>query len=375
MTRPLIAARNLAAKAWRRGSAVPKRSVRFARRARLQEQFTMLRAEWQIERELAGLARGDRPIIAGPWLSEVGFEVLYWIPFLRWFEDRYRVDRERVIAVSRGGVSSWYADVAGAYVDIFDQFDPDTFSRRNAERRASGESGGQKQTTHGALDEEVLRWVRRRVGADDAAVCHPRLMYPLFYQFWSGNRPLDLVISHTRHRLLSLQRPADLPLPERYVAAKFYTGAALPDTPEHRRTLRDLVSLVAHRVPVVVLDTGLGTDEHEDYLFSDVPNVFSVRRHLTPGTNLGVQSAVIGGAQGFIGTCGSLAWLAPMLGVDTVAVYADDRFLVSHLFVATHVHRQAGAARFDTLDLNAVMQLDLMTATETVTACRPHQET
>lgn len=335
----------------------------------------MLRAEWQIERELAGLARGDRPIIAGPWLSEVGFEVLYWIPFLRWFEDRYRVDRERVIAVSRGGVSSWYADVAGAYVDIFDQFDPDTFSRRNAERRASGESGGQKQTTHGALDEEVLRWVRRRVGADDAAVCHPRLMYPLFYQFWSGNRPLDLVISHTRHRLLSLQRPADLPLPERYVAAKFYTGAALPDTPEHRRTLRDLVSLVAHRVPVVVLDTGLGTDEHEDYLFSDVPNVFSVRRHLTPGTNLGVQSAVIGGAQGFIGTCGSLAWLAPMLGVDTVAVYADDRFLVSHLFVATHVHRQAGAARFDTLDLNAVMQLDLMTATETVTACRPHQET
>ena len=74
------------------------------------------------------LARGRHPIVAGPWLSEVGFEVLYWIPFLRWFEDRYRVDRERVIAVSRGGASSWYADVAGAYVDIFDHLDPETFA-------------------------------------------------------------------------------------------------------------------------------------------------------------------------------------------------------------------------------------------------------
>ncbi|HEY5616576.1 MAG TPA: hypothetical protein VIK60_01450 [Vicinamibacterales bacterium] len=370
---PLAAARNLAAKAWRRRSAVPKRSVRLVRRARLREQFDMLHAEWRIGRELAALARGRRPIIAGPWLSEVGFEVLYWIPFLRWLEDRYRVDRERVIAVSRGGVSSWYADVAGAYVDIFDQFDPVTFSRRNAERRAFGESGGQKHTRHGALDDEVLQVVRRSVGVDDAAVCHPRLMYRLFNQFWSGNRPLDLVISRTRHRRLSIPRPADITLPERYVAAKFYTGTALPDTPDHRRLLRELVALLAHRVPVVLLDTGLKTDEHEDYLFGDLPNVFSVRQLLTPGTNLGTQTAVIAGSQGFIGTCGSLAWIAPMLGIDTVAVYSDARFLLSHIFFATHVYRQAaGAARFETLDLRALMELDLVEAPETEAACGRH---
>ena len=77
-----------------------------------------------------------------------------------------------------------------------------------------------------------------------------------------------------------------------------------------------------------------------------------------------MQTAVIAGAQAFIGTCGSLAWLAPMLGVDTVAVYADERFLLSHIFFATHVYRQAGAARFDTLDLRAAMQLDLVTGEE-----------
>jgi hypothetical protein len=372
MTHPLKAARNLAAKAWRRGSARTRRSAHVARRARVREQWTMFRDEWRIERELAFLARGRQPIVAGPWLSEVGFEVLYWIPFLRWFEDRYRVDRERVIAVSRGGASSWYADVAGAYVDIFDHLDPETFGRRNAERRDVDESGGQKQTMHGPLDDEVLQMVRRSAGADNAAVCHPQLMYRLFNQFWSGNRPLDLVMSHTRHRLLEMSRPAGVPLPERYVAAKFYTGTALPDSADHRRALRDLINVVARRMPVVVLDTGLKTDEHEDYLFHGLSNVFSVRTQVDPRTNLDLQTAVISGSRGFIGTCGSLAWLAPMLGIDTVAVYANDRFLASHIFFATHVYRQNGAARFDTLDLRGVMDLDLMEASESmVAASRP----
>ena len=211
MTHPLIAARNLAAKAWRRGRPSPRRSAHVARRARVQRAVDDVPVtSGASSANLPFWRAGVGPIIAGPWLSEVGFEVLYWIPFLRWFEDRYRVDRERVIAVSRGGASSWYADVAGAYVEIFDHLDPETFARRNAERRDVDESGGQKQTTHGPLDDEILQAVRRSIGGDNAPVCHPQLMYRLFNQFWSGNRPLDLVTSHTRHRLLRMSRPADV---------------------------------------------------------------------------------------------------------------------------------------------------------------------
>jgi hypothetical protein len=109
-----------------------------------------------------------------------------------------------------------------------------------------------------------------------------------------------------------------------------------------------------------MLDTGMATDEHEDYLFRDIPNVTSLRDRLQPTTNLGMQTAAISGAQRFIGTCGSLAWLAPLLGVDTLAVYSEERFLVSHVFCASQVYRQAGAARFDTLDLRVVTELDLL---------------
>ena len=357
---PLTVVRNLAAKAWRRAEAVPKRAIRLTRRStRLRQQAAVFQAEWQIERELARVARGRQPIVAGPWLSEVGFEVLYWIPFLRWFADRYRVDRERVVALSRGGTADWYADVAGGYVEIFDHVDPATFARRNAERRERDESGGQKQKTRGAFDEELIAIARRQIGRADVTVCHPALMYRLFNQFWFGNRALDLVASHTRYVPLTLP-PHDLGLPPVYTAAKFYTGAALPDTEKARHALREIVRTLASRMPVVMLDTGMQTDEHEDYLFRDIPNVISLGSRMEPRNNLGVQTAAIAGARGFVGTCGSLAWLAPMLGVDTIAVYAEDRFLLSHVFFARQMYRQTGAARFDTLDLRAAMQLDLL---------------
>jgi hypothetical protein len=358
---PLAAVRNLAGKAFRRAAAVPKRGVRLVRRAtRFGEQARAAQAEWQIEREIAQLARGRHSIIAGPWLSEVGFEVLYWIPFLRWFEDRFRVDRERVVAISRGGVADWYADVAGAYIEIFDHVSPGIFHARNAERRARDEGGGQKQTTRGPLDAELVGAAARRHTLHDPAVCHPSLMYRLFNEYWFGNRALDHVLSHTRHMPLAMPSPHGLRLPAQYVAAKFYTGMALPDTAECRAGLREIVRALALRLPVVLLETGISAEDHADYPFRDIPNVISVREQLTPQSNLGTQTSVIAGASGFVGTCGSLAWLAPMLGVDTIAVYADDRFLLSHIRFAEDAFHRMGAARFDTFDLRAAAELDLL---------------
>ncbi len=70
-----------------------------------------------VERRLASLAREQRPIAVGPWLGEVGFELLYWVPFVRWFAERYEVAPDRLIAVTRGGAASWYAPIAGRSFD------------------------------------------------------------------------------------------------------------------------------------------------------------------------------------------------------------------------------------------------------------------
>jgi hypothetical protein len=49
-----------------------------------------------------------------------------------------------------------------------------------------------------------------------------------------------------------------------------------------------------------------------------------------------------------------------MMGTPTIGVYADDRFLAPHLYVARHAYRLMGAARFTTIDLAAAGTLDLL---------------
>ncbi|MGZ8999084.1 MAG: hypothetical protein ACXW2T_09540, partial [Allosphingosinicella sp.] len=74
-------------------------------------------------------ARSDdqRPVVVGPWLMEIGFELLYWIPYVRFHLAKLGIPKERVIAISRGGAGAWYGDLAGRYLDILDVMTPQQF--------------------------------------------------------------------------------------------------------------------------------------------------------------------------------------------------------------------------------------------------------
>ena len=314
------------------------------------------RAERRTKYTLARAAAGSRPIIAGPWTSEVGYEALYWLPFLAWAADRYGVRPERVIALSRGGTEPWYRGIAGTYVEIFDLVEPAEFARQAATRR---DRGDQKQMALSEFDRELIRLAETRLGVRDAVVWHPGLMYQMFRAFWYGDRSLDFLLRHTDFRRVRVTGPPALPaLPAEYAAVKFYTGPALPETDANRAALYDLVQRVAARMPVVMLDTAWSVDEHRDYAFEGIRGVTTLRPSLDPKTNLGLQTHVIAGARRFIGTCGGLAWLAPLLGVDTLAVYEDDRYLTAHLYAAKYAYRRTGAARFSTLNLKALRAVE-----------------
>ncbi len=336
------------------------RTMRYWRRVHTQT-IPRLTRELSVRRELRHVASGTHPIIVGPWLSEVGYEVLYWVPFLRWFTDRYGVDPARMVVVSRGGVAEWYADVATRYVELLDLFPPDEFARRNAERQAAGE---QKQHGLAPFDREILLRVQAQPDLAGARVCHPSTMFRLLRQFWLGNDSLSYVQEHTRYTLVRDRSPLSRsplslpPLPDRFAAVKLYGGKAIPDTPEHRQALRRLVGQAASQMPIVALDTGLVLDDHTDYLFRDIPGVLDLRQWLTPQNNLGLQTAVLQRATRFITTCGGLAWLAPFMGVQTLAVYASDELLTPHLYAARQAYRATGAAPFVALDLAALDSLD-----------------
>ena len=107
---------NLALKAARRIGAAHKPFVRLARRhAREREHAAFARDAAATLAAIAAVARSGRPIVVGPWLAEVGYEVLYWLPFLRWFQDAHQVPRDRVIALSRGGLEAAYREYAATF--------------------------------------------------------------------------------------------------------------------------------------------------------------------------------------------------------------------------------------------------------------------
>lgn len=356
----VTAVTNLSRKAIVRLLALHKPLVRIARRrARATEQGVILGAAQEVEREIARVVAGRTPIIAGPWFGEVGYEALYWLPFLRWVQDRYRVEPERLIAVSRGGVEHWYRGMAARYVDLFDILSPVELAARNEARQASEEKGGRKQSRRGELDEWLLQHVAVE-GQRSAAVLHPSLLFRLFRDVWQGNLPLDFLFTRADFaRMSAPPRPSFAGLPAEYVAVKFYSGTALPDTAENVDVLRSVVRTVAKRVPVVVLETGLSVDDHRDYAFDGIPGVLSAREWMTPRTNLGLQSALVAHAKYFLGTCGGLAWLAPFMGVPTVAVYADDSFLRPHMTIARQAGGRVNAAEFASLDLRALKRIDV----------------
>ncbi|MBI4886448.1 MAG: hypothetical protein HY824_05110 [Acidobacteria bacterium] len=346
------AAGNAGAQAYRTAVRTARRPARElqGRRRDLADQWAWNRVEWDAEREIGTTVYGDHPVILGPWLAEVGYEVLYWIPFLQWVRVAYQLDPARVVAVSRGGVASWYSGVAGRYAEIWDVMAPEEFAARNAARAEF------KQSAPSPLDRELVERVTWTLGLRGARVLHPSLLFRLFRLFWSGHRPMGFVDAHTRFTLHAPPQAIDRGrLPAEYVAVKLYEARALPATPAQRAQVTALVQALAERTPVVLLDTGLAVDDHADYSLGSGGRIISARDLMEPRTNLGVQTEIVAHARGYVGTCGSITWLAPRLGIDTTALYADPEFLQNHLAVALRTSaRLEGAGRFMPIDLRGL---------------------
>ena len=316
------------------------------------------RAEWKVERDIARVVSGSDPIVVGPWLSEVGYEVLYWVPFVRWVQSQFRIPPERLVVVTRGGAAAWYSDITTNAVELFDLMSPQEYAAGNAQRSVE-DRGTLKQFGVSSMDQRIVADVEARLGTSRVRVLHPSFLYQLFHQFWLGHRPPSFLDTRTRYRRIAPPAAALPPLPSEFVAVKFYTAASLPPTDAVRRALQSIVLGLAERTPVVMLDTGLSLDDHEDYSFAAAARIHSVRESLRPRDNLAVQTAIISRASSFVGTCGALAWLAPMLGIDTTAVLSDARFLHGHLQVARRVYQVLDGGRFSPLDISAFEQIGL----------------
>jgi glycosyltransferase involved in cell wall biosynthesis len=297
-----------------------------------------------VKRDLRLLRKTEGPILIGPWMGEVGFELLYWIPFLNWALKYYQLDGRRLIVVSRGGARHWYRHLSHEYLDIFDLYSMDEYRRANEERW--GEAGHQKQYTVEAMDRDVVARAKRALGLERVELLHPSLMYRLLRFYWFEKAGVGLLTQHTEYRRLApiVPSPALNTLPREYIAARFYFRPSFPDTPENRQFAAGVIRSISRETPVVLLNTGLKLDEHDDL---NVPGagIYHVDRLMTPERNLEIQTEIISRARGFVGTYGGLSYVGPFYGVPSVGFYSTESELIpAHLDVSWRLGRTVGTA-------------------------------
>lgn len=298
----------------------------------------------RIVRLLRQLARGDAPILVGPWTGEVGFELLYWAPFVRRALERFGIDPARLTVLSRGGTASWYGVDGVRYLDVLDLCTPDEFRLRTRKER--------KQRTVRVFDRLLIRRARQRL-AVRASLLHPAMMYALFEPYWVLHAPAAWVHDCADFRRVVPPVIPGLQLPSTYVAARFYFSKCFPDTPENQARVRSLIERLAADTHVVLLGSGVQLDEHREIkpaAAASGDRIHMVEHLLRPETNLAVQTAVIAGAQAFIGTYGGFSYLAPMCGVNAVALYSRRNYYRHHLDFAQHVFQAIGGGSLTVVD-------------------------
>lgn len=288
----------------------------------------MPNATWPIYKRL--LQRSSKPILVGPFKSELGFESLYWIPFVQ----SLGIDPSRLIVVSRGGAAILYGATQG--VEMYDLRDPKDVRIENLRQHAR--TGLLKQTHYTPFDKALIKDAAKAAGLTKYHVLHPLWMYRMFVPFWQGHKGYEWALNRLTvrathegqpvrmmHPIAAPALPEGLKLPQQFCVARFYARATLPYGEPAMQLARECLKQIAQAQPVVLLNPGVHADEHLDLPVKDIPNVIKLTDLVTvePRNNLAIQAAVMAKSQGFVGTYGGVAQLALRMGKPSVNFYLN----------------------------------------------------
>ncbi|MBA2849533.1 hypothetical protein G4V39_08775 [Thermosulfuriphilus ammonigenes] len=306
-----------------------------------------------ILKKIRRISKSPKPIIVGPWLSEVGFEILYWIPFLNWAFERFNLEKDRIIVISRGGVEAWYNGIYKHYIDIFDFFGEEDFKNKNQRRIEI--TGAQKHNIISDFDYEILEIVKSKLNITEFDWFHPSLMYQMFQSYWRRKAPISLIESYTNYKKFNRNviKNNDIDLPNKYIAVKFYFSSCFPDTKENRMMISQLLNFFSTYIDIVLLATNIDIDDHVDFSLNANGRIHLIKDKMTLRNNLEIQTKVIANSLAFFGTYGGFSYLAPFYGVPSVAFYSnEENFLPVHLDVAYRAFRYLKFGSFDKVRKN-----------------------
>src|SRR5688500_11848217 len=102
--------------------------------AALRREVDVRPAARRTEGALRRAGRTGEHVLLGPFLGEIGYELLYWIPFLRRELRRHGIAPDQATVLTRGGAAVWYRDFAANAIDVLELLPPETYLAKLEER-------------------------------------------------------------------------------------------------------------------------------------------------------------------------------------------------------------------------------------------------
>lgn len=233
-----------------------------------------------------------------------------------------QIDPARLIPITRGGAAVWYGTPTG--MELYDMRDPKDVRVENRIQHAK--HAQLKQTHWTAFDRNVVKDAAHTLGLKRYLTVHPGWMFGRLMPFFGSQMSLyHLERQALFDRLVAPALPDGVALPEKFVAVRFYLRHTFPGHPQWVSFAQESIKQIATQMPVILLNSSVHTDEHQDIGLKGHPHVQTLSDlcQVTPSNNLELQSAVLARSLGFVGTYGGLAQLALRLGKPSVSYYTD----------------------------------------------------
>lgn len=264
------------------------------------------------------------PIFFGPWMGELGFEILYWAPFV------YHHSNKSDFSISRGGVEFLYPKCR--YIDIFEYIDNSYWNKIQENRLRI--LGGEKQRKWIPVEIKLFREINNSLFQNsqiECAVLHPKSIFEKYKFSLVNNREfesqLGLLIDFSNS--MEINNFKDQPRKQMLTNVQKVLLALYTREGVSSHTITDFYDSELFNDLTSNAEVYNLSNDYMDINHSFVSNInykkfdcdtFYLKKNLESTVDQILRSDIV------ITTDGGLAYLSILLGKNTVAIRGDGEY-------------------------------------------------
>lgn len=278
--------------------------------------------------ELKMLTEKYDNLVVGPWFSEFGFEVLYWIPFLNQLLSDEKHEKSKVISISRGGIGDLYEPFSKVHINALSVFNRVAWEQITSQ--VWKKLGGLKQSS--IVEEELMALDKLLLGSEKSLgektlLLHPSLLFSMFRPYWR-NKSFDPRVIVDFLSFPEYPKPTS----DQNLVVKLYNRPSLVISDSKAKKLNEL--LMSFEYPIKVIAENCYKDDHQIYdgVFIESMDALKIEDF---ANNLRIQLELIKRSKRYIGTYGGLSYFPLYFGITSTGLYAEaSKFDYQHLKLA-----------------------------------------